>query len=61
MRPPRCSGCGRAFVEILLDVGGREVTMRSCSACDVRSWHGPDGELALDGVLADLSADAQRR
>ncbi len=61
MRQPRCSGCGRAFVEIVLDVGGQQVTMRSCSSCDVRSWHGPDGELPLDGVLAGLSSAVKRR
>ncbi len=61
MRPRRCSGCGRAFVEITLDVGGDEVMMRSCSACDLRSWHRADGEaLPLDGVLADLSAKVGR-
>ena len=57
----RCGGCGRTFVEITLDIGGDDVIMRSCSNCDVRTWHGPEGELPLDGVLADLSAKVGRR
>ena len=56
----RCQGCGRAYVEISLEVGGRMMTMRSCSNCDVRQWHTPDGEKALDGVLADISASTGR-
>jgi hypothetical protein len=60
MRPARCPGCGRAFVEITLDVGGDDLIMRSCSNCDIRSWHGPDGELALDGVLADITERVRR-
>jgi hypothetical protein len=44
-----------------LDVGGRELRMRSCSHCDTRQWFGPDGEQALDGVLADISASSGRR
>lgn len=61
MRETRCSGCGRAFVEITIDVGGEDVVMRSCSNCDIRSWHGPSGELALDGVLAGINANRARR
>ena len=61
MGQERCGGCGREYVEICLDVGGREMTMRSCSYCDTRQWFGPDGERALDGVLADISATSGRR
>jgi hypothetical protein len=57
----RCPGCGRAYVEINLEVGGRLMSMRSCSNCDTRQWFGPDGERALDGVLADISAATSRR
>jgi len=57
----RCPGCGRAYVEIRLEVGGRMMTMRSCSYCDTRQWYTPDGEKALDGVLADISANTGRR
>lgn len=57
---PRCS-CGRAFVEITIDVGGQPVIMRSCSHCDVRTWHGPDGEVPLRGVLTGLSAASAKR
>lgn len=61
MSQERCAGCGRAFVEITLDVGGRAMTMKSCSACDIRRWYGPDGSLALDGVLADIASTTGRR
>jgi hypothetical protein len=57
----RCPGCERSYVEIQLDVGGRVLSMRSCSNCDTRQWYGPDGEQALDGVLADISATSGRR
>ena len=57
----RCPGCGRSYVEIRREVGGRMMTMRSCSNCDTRQWYTPDGEKALDGVLADISATTVRR
>jgi hypothetical protein len=57
----RCPGCGRAYVEIGLEVGGRRMTMRSCSNCDTRQWYTPEGEKALDGVLAAISASTARR
>ena len=56
MGQERCEACGRAFIEISLDVGGRPLRLRSCSHCDIRQWFGPEGEMALDGVLADISA-----
>ena len=59
--PERCLGCGRTYVQIELEVGGRPLSMRSCSNCDTRQWFGPDGERALDGVLADISAATARR
>jgi hypothetical protein len=61
MAQQRCPGCGREFVEIGLEVGGRPLTMRSCSNCDTRQWFGPDGEQALDGVLSHISASTGRR
>ena len=61
MAQERCGGCGRTFVEIQLEIGGAMWSMRSCSNCDTRSWYGPDGEEALDGVLADISASTGRR
>ena len=51
---PTCPSCGRQLVEISLDVGGEDVRMRSCSACDLRSWHTEDGPVAIDGVLQGL-------
>jgi hypothetical protein len=48
-------------VEISLDVGGRPLRLRSCSHCDTRQWYGPEGEMALDGVLADISAASAKR
>jgi len=61
MGQDRCPGCGRAYVEINLEVGGRALRMRSCSHCDTRQWFGPDGERALDGVLSEISAATARR
>lgn len=61
MAVERCGACGRAYVEITLDVGGRTLTMQSCSHCDTRRWLGPEGELALDGVLDTISEATARR
>ena len=61
MTQERCPSCERAYVEIDLEVGGRTMTLRSCSYCDTRRWITPDGETALDGVLADISANTGRR
>jgi hypothetical protein len=51
----RCT-CGEELVRIDLLIDGEELTMCSCSNCDRRSWHRGGEEVALDGVLADLSS-----
>ena len=38
-----------------MSVGGERVTLRSCSACDLRWWEGYDGPLPL-ATLLELAA-----
>lgn len=57
MTCPRCK-VGRP-VEIGFTVGGRKVTMHSCSRCASRWWDSEGSDLALPGVL-ELAA-ARRR
>ena len=40
------------MVEISLSVAGERVTLKSCSACDLRWWEGYQGKLPLADVLA---------
>jgi hypothetical protein len=47
-------------VEINLLIDGEELTMRSCSNCDLRSWHRGGAEVQLGGILADLSSSPTR-
>jgi len=60
--PPEvaCSGCGQSVVEINLLIDGEELTMRSCSNCDTRSWHRGGAPVQLGGILADLSSSPTR-
>ena len=51
----RCE-CGEALVRIDLLIDGEDITMRSCSVCDRRSWHRGGEQVELKGVLADLSS-----
>jgi hypothetical protein len=61
VRTNRCTRCTTQLVEIELSLGGNEVTMRSCSRCDRRSWVLGGHEVGLDGVLtATASASAAR-
>jgi len=46
---PRCQS--RRMVEIAMSLAGEPVTLRSCSACDLRWWEGYDGRLPLTGLL----------
>jgi hypothetical protein len=50
-----CRNCGNEEVEIGLTIDGSRLVMRSCSTCDVRSWHRDGDQVDLDGVLHDLS------
>jgi hypothetical protein len=43
------------MVEISLSIGGERVTLKSCSACDLRWWEGYHGRLPLSYLL-DLAA-----
>lgn len=54
MSCPKCKVS--ALVEIVLTVGQRQVTMRSCSRCDTRWWASEGRSLRLEGVLALASA-----
>jgi transcription elongation factor Elf1 len=49
MKCPRCNT--RQLVVIDLEVGGEQLSLHSCSACDVRWWQGRDGRLPVNGVL----------
>lgn len=49
MQCPKCKS--RQMVEISLSVAGERVTLRSCSACDLRWWEGYHGKVALAQVL----------
>jgi transcription elongation factor Elf1 len=49
-----CERCGGSLVSITFVVGGEPRTMRSCSACDLRTWLAGSDPIDLDGVLADL-------
>ena len=51
-----CRACGNETVEIALTIDGSNLTMRSCSICDTRSWHRDGKSVAFDGVLHDLSS-----
>lgn len=52
-----CPTCHTSLlVEIAVDLGARQVTMRSCSACDRRWWDSEGDALELRGVLALASA-----
>jgi len=44
------------LVVIRMKVRGETVVLRTCSACDLRSWEGLDGELGLDSVLGLAAA-----
>lgn len=47
--------CDHEKVEIAIVVDGTRLLMRSCSECDVRSWHRDGSSVELDGVLHDIS------
>lgn len=47
--------CDHEKVEIAIVVDGTRLLMRSCSECDVRSWHRDGAAVELDGVLHDIS------
>jgi hypothetical protein len=49
-----CERCGGSLVSISFSVAGEPRTMRSCSACDHRTWLAGSAPVALDGVLAEL-------
>lgn len=54
----RCASCDGWLVEITFSLEGAPVTMRSCSACDRRSWHREGEQVDLAGALG---ADVRRR
>ena len=54
----KCPHCGRTLVTLETDLGGETVTMRSCSACDTRTWTRNGEPVDLRDVL-DLT-ESQR-
>ncbi len=51
------AGCEGNVVTIVLYVRGEEVTMRSCSACDRRSWARSGEGIELRSLLDDIAAN----
>lgn len=49
MNCPQCRA--RRVIEIGVTVGGRSVTLRSCSGCDTRWWDNEGERLELRDVL----------
>jgi hypothetical protein len=49
-----CERCGGSLVSITITVSGEPRTMRSCSACDHRTWLASGAPVDLGGVLAEL-------
>jgi hypothetical protein len=43
------------MVAIEVIVSGESLVMRSCSACNVRWWEGPDGRIPLGQLLDQVS------
>ncbi len=55
----KCPNCRtKEMVVITMMVGGEQVTLHSCSSCDLRWWETPEGATSLAGVL-DLAAAAR--
>ncbi|HEV8298937.1 MAG TPA: hypothetical protein VGQ20_16640 [Acidimicrobiales bacterium] len=50
-----CGRCGGSLVTITFSIEGAPRTMRSCSACDHRTWLAGSRPIELDGILAELS------
>ena len=51
----RCPNCNREQVVIKMTVKGEELSLHSCSPCDLRWWEADNGIVSLAGVL-DLAA-----
>lgn len=48
----KCARCRASrIVQIAVTIGGRPVTMRSCSRCDMRWWDSEGEDLGLPTVL----------
>lgn len=45
------------MVEITITLEDQDVTMRSCSACDHRTWARQGEAIEIDGVLGDMGLD----
>lgn len=53
----RCPSCRTTtLVEISLRLDGRQVTMRSCSLCELRWWERDGERMALPSVLELVSS-----
>lgn len=55
-----CPACRtHDLVVIAMQVAGEEVTLSSCSSCDLRWWAGKEGTVGLPSVL-DRMATSRR-
>ena len=57
----RCATCDSPLVEITIDVDGAQLTMSSCSGCDVRAWRHDGDALDLAQVLDRVAPTKTRR
>ncbi|MGQ0616764.1 MAG: hypothetical protein ACT4PW_07190 [Acidimicrobiia bacterium] len=46
-----CPRCSRPLARITVKVRHRDLEMRSCTRCDLRSWFGDDGEMTIADIL----------
>jgi hypothetical protein len=54
---PRCGTCTGYLVSISLTRPGGDMTMWSCSTCDLRWWQQGDEPTDLGGVLRTMADD----
>jgi hypothetical protein len=57
-RPEPCPRCSSPLVEINLS---GELTLQSCSTCELRAWHRNGDAAPLGQVLQQVGATAGRR
>jgi len=57
-----CNTCGGPVIEISVAGVDAVLTMRSCSACESRTWRDAEGDpVAMDAVLAEMAVVGGRR
>ena len=55
-----CERCGANTVDLPTTVGGEDLVLRRCAACDLRQWRRGDDVIDLTTVL-DLTAEAHAK